>query len=536
MPFPAAAVVAAILAGSGGLSLGALIRQPEINKLRAQVTKLQEELERMHITVNDVLKDIEILRLKMQIEQNDDLLKELKGDEQKTIGKIVYAYGLKEYLEVKQKYLILNEDITEDEAVFADAFAMFLENRIADDDGGRTQMEYIRGYLYEKYGEEIEHLETPDLGSIITVLEESVKEWKSKEQGKAETYDQVVIPDLECLSLNEEQTRFLYSLELIKIEYDIRTAKNDKEKSAKVVWRNQWKTKIIEGLGKQDCTLNYFIQDSESLYAQTRMAYERSTSKTWYYLVALEATLFVPYYPLEDVKGNKKDMPWSKLKLNEDYMKKEFCHHQAIVDSALIAKIVRTHNKYISMLDGQTAKIVTSILVSAVVSVATCGLASCFAPGIAVALVGGNFAPLSGAALANASLAFVGGGAIAAGGLGVTGGAAIITGGGALLGMAGGGASTMAAMLLLSSEGYALRECAKLLTFSKCILIDEFSRTSTVAMIQKTVQKRIQEFGGQLAVLKATPKADKKAIKAISGNMKYLEKANKELHKLIEVK
>lgn len=536
MPFPAVAVVAAILAGSGGLSLGALIRQPEINKLRAQVAKLQEELARIHVVVNDVMKDIEILRLKLRIEENDDLLRELKGDGNKTIGKIVYAYGLKEYLEVKQKYLILNEDISEQEAVFADAFAVFLENRVTDDDNGKTQMEYIKGYLYEKYGERIEHLEAPDLGRVVTTLEEKVKEWESKEQGNTETYDQVVIPELECLSLNEEQTRYLYSLELTKIEYDIRTAKDDKEKAAKIVWRNQWKVKIIEGLGKQGRTLNYFIQDPESLYTQMRAAYEKSTSKTWYYLVALEATLFVPYYPLEDVKGKKKDMPWSKLKLNEDYMKKEFYHHQAIVDSALIAKMVRTHNKYISMLDGQATRIVTSVLVSAVITVATCGLASYFAPGIAVALVGGNLAPLSGAALANASLAFVGGGAIAAGGLGMAGGAAIITGGGALLGMAGGGASTMAAMLLLSSEGFALRECAKLLTFSKCILIDEFSQTSTVAMIQKTVQKRIQEFGGQLAVLKATPKADKKAIKAINGNMKYLEKANKELHKLIEEK
>lgn len=164
-----------------------------------------------------------------------------------------------------------------------------------------------------------------------------------------------------------------------------------------------------------------------------------------------------------------------------------------------------------------------------VITVATGGLASYFAPGIAVGLVGGGMAGLSGQALVNASLAFIGGGALAAGGLGMAGGAAIITGGGALLGMVGGGATSVTAMVLLSTEGYALRECAKLLTFSSTVLIDEFSMYSTVGLIQQTVEKRISEFGGQLAVLKAKPKTDKKAIKAINENMKYLEKTNREL-------
>ena len=52
---------------------------------------------------------------------------------------------------------------------------------------------------------------------------------------------------------------------------------------------------------------------------------------------------------------------------------------------------------------------------------------------------------------------------------------------------------------------------------------------STVGLIQQTIEKRISEFGGQLAVLKAKPKTDKKAIKAINENMKYLEKTNREL-------
>ena len=106
MPIPAIPIVVGILASAGGLSLGALIRQPQINALKAQVTKLQEELGRMQTLCNNVMKDIEILKLRMQMQQNEDLLTQLKGQEDLNIGQLVYAYGLKEYLEIKQGYLI----------------------------------------------------------------------------------------------------------------------------------------------------------------------------------------------------------------------------------------------------------------------------------------------------------------------------------------------------------------------------------------------------------------------------------------------
>ena len=204
-----------------------------------------------------------------------------------------------------------------------------------------------------------------------------------------------------------------------------------------------------------------------------------------------------------------------------------------VVDKALLDKMIKSYNKYVNKLTGKTIKMVTTIVVTSVVTVATGGLASVFAPSIAVMLAGGSVAHLSGAALVNASLAFVGGGSLVAGGLGMAGGTAIITGGGAILGMVGSGASAVSAMVLLSSDGYTLRECAKLLSFAGTVLIDELEMKTTVEMIQKTVQKRIGDFGSQLAIMKATPKTDKKAVRSIETSMGYLEKCNKELHKFI---
>ena len=532
MPIPAIPIVVGILASAGGLSLGALIRQPQINALKAQVTKLQEEFGRMQTLCNNVMKDIEILKLRMQMQQNEDLLTQLKGQEDLNIGQLVYAYGLKEYLEIKQSYLIEGKDITETEAVFADTFAMFLDNKIADDENGLIQKRFIRGYLLEKYAAEIDSLTPPDLSAVIATLEHKINEAKAQEEAKREQgIPNEVIPELECLSLNEEQTRFLYSLQLIKIEYDIKTAKNEKEKNAKTTWKNEWMNSILHALGKEKRTLNYFIKDAQSLFDQMRAAYDKSAQKTWYFLVAFEAALFVPYFPLDaDKKSNKL---WKHLSLNQDYMREEFHHHQMVVNKAMLDKMVKTYNRYINKLTGKTIKMVTTIVVTSVVTVATGGLASIFAPSIAVVLAGGSVAHLSGAALINASLAFVGGGSLVAGGLGMAGGTAIITGGGALLGMVGSGATAVSAMVLLSTEGYTLRECAKLISFSDTVLMDEFEMKSTVQMIQQTVQKRIGEFGAQLAILKATPKAEKKVIRSIETSMNYLEKCNKELHKLI---
>ena len=77
----------------------------------------------------------------------------------------------------------------------------------------------------------------------------------------------------------------------------------------------------------------------------------------------------------------------------------------------------------------------TSIAITAGVTIATIATAGAFAPTIAVTLVGSNFAGLSGAALTSACLAYLGGGAIAAGGLGMAGGTMAIVGGGAVLGL-----------------------------------------------------------------------------------------------------
>ncbi len=436
MAIPAIAIVAAALAASGGLTIGALGRQPQINALKAEVTRLQEELNHMHGIVKDVLKDIEILQLKMQLNNNADILEEFKGHGETNIGKLVYAYGLKEYIEIKQKFLILNQDIIESEAVFVDAFAMFLDNRTPEGENGDVQKRYIKGYLLEKYGKEIEENIVPDLNEATRVLEEKLKEYQEKEKKTEEaTYQKKITPEIECLTLNAEQTRFLFSLQLQKIEYDIKATTKETHRLGKITWKNEWERCILKGLDKDKDAITFFIRDESSLFAQMQAAIEKSKSTTWYYLLALEAVLFTPYTPLNEGKENNK--LWKDLHLKSDYMQDKFCTKQNVVTKVTLDKMVKTYNKSIAKLTNKMGKAVINIALTTVLTVATGGLAAAFAPGIAVLLAGDMVAGLSGIALTNASLAFVGGGAMAAGGFGMAGGATLITGGGALLGMFG---------------------------------------------------------------------------------------------------
>ena len=160
-----------------------------------------------------------------------------------------------------------------------------------------------------------------------------------------------------------------------------------------------------------------------------------------------------------------------------------------------------------------------------------------FAPQIAVILAGETVAGLSGAALTSASLAAIGGGSLAAGGLGMAGGTAIITGGGALLAATGSGVATVSSSLLMTSKGYALRESAKLLTFCKCILIDEYGKYDVVQTVQESVENSLEEFQSNITCVKESNDVDdsekKKLIKESKESIKYLKRCKSELKQLI---
>jgi len=338
------------------------------------------------------------------------------------------------------------------------------------------------------------------------------------------------IPGLGCLVLNERQAKILFSLKLQKILYDIQQTKSEKSAAAKQTWMHEWE-KITLNILEADNT-DYFIRDGKLIYDYIRYELLNSPDTNWPYLIAMELSLFKPYYPLNT--GHDKE--FKGLQINTSYESEVFCQKQDAINPKDLELLLKTYHKNVGILNNNTRKAVAGIAVTAAATLATAGLAWAFAPQLAVLVAGESVAGLSGAALTSASLAMVGGGALAAGGLGMAGGTVIITGGGALLGIASPGAVSLSSFLILSSKGYALNECAKLLTFCKYVLINQHGKKDIVRTIQENVGKCLHELEHELESLNNEPKdkAREKLITECKRSFKYIKRCNAELLKLSE--
>ena len=225
------------------------------------------------------------------------------------------------------------------------------------------------------------------------------------------------------LGLTEEQTEILYNLEYYKVLNDISSTKLPVGSEAiielKTEWLKEWKTYMSNGyasfLQSENAVLNWY--EKEDLLKKIE---KNNPSETWFRLVLLEAMLFEPYYPLgleNDKKGNeipsKKykniNTPLAGYKKSEGdrYLEEQFsCKY---CGKGYIKRLRKCYDKVLRELNEVLKTALTSIVITAGVTIATVATAGAFAPTIAVALVGSNFAGLSGAALTSACLAYIGG-------------------------------------------------------------------------------------------------------------------------------
>lgn len=363
-----------------------------------------------------------------------------------------------------------------------------------------------------------------------TLISEDILEAKTKRDAIAKEYEKA-ISDLQCLSLSYDQMRVLYSVEELILQDDIQTTKKDEIKSAKKKWEQGWKDRILGDLPLALDEKNCFFMEEAAVagYLQT------CPNDSWEFLLALEAMLFKPYYP---IYGNDEDNVFKDLKCNSKYLTERFPEIQDCFSKKDIDSLRKTYKKATSTITGSKKSIMVGAVGTTAVVLASGGLAFTFAPAIATALVGEAAAGLSGAALVSYSLAAIGGGSLAAGGLGMVGGTAIITGGGALLGMLGGaGVSAATTLNLLSDDGYVLNECCKLLTFSKDVLIGRYNNVTAVSDIQMKISGRLATLQQQLEDglgNEGKEKEKKLKIKIAKKSIRYLKNTSDALEKLIK--
>lgn len=360
--------------------------------------------------------------------------------------------------------------------------------------------------------------------------------------------------DFEKFGLTLEQTEILYNLEWHKTINDIKKTsliiKSDKIVALKEEWIKEWKKYMSIGfsnfVGLEGAELHWYSK--EELIEKVK---ENEPEKPWLRLILLETMLFEPYYPLslgKDKKGN--DAPSKKYKdLNnpmvgykksegDKYLESYF--NESFYTQGYIKRLRKCYDKVTRELNEVLKAVITSISITAVMTIAAILTAGMFAPAIAVALVGSNFAGLSGAALTSACLAYLGGGAIAAGGLGMAGGTMVIVGGSAILGLGvGAGVGGTAGAIGVMGEKQTILQSAKLMVSIREIFLNDeqdiqYSNTVYEQYVQNiaNIEKGLVELKLQESVEnKEDNKQLKLQIKNAEESVKAMKIARKSMKK-----
>lgn len=109
---------------------------------------------------------------------------------------------------------------------------------------------------------------------------------------------------LSMFGLTGKQTRILFSIEKLLVLKDILNSKNDIELKRK--WLDEWSASILDYLAKASTNIPSTFMTRAEILEAVAQEHSLNINNTWYYLIMLEATLFVPYTALgKDSKDSK---------------------------------------------------------------------------------------------------------------------------------------------------------------------------------------------------------------------------------------
>ena len=345
-------------------------------------------------------------------------------------------------------------------------------------------------------------------------------------QGGNYFFEQEMQDILGEITFNEVQLRIVHSLERLLIKYDIDASVKENEISLKKQWLEEWEAVINKTVaGKAD---HWFIEDEELIFNELYSLSREEENLAWIYLLILELEAFRPYSGIES--SNSKE--YSKLKVRKDYIKEKLIRRQTVATQEEAEKMKKLYFKYLGILNDSIQNRWIGAGSTAAAATIIGGVAFVLAPGIAVGLVGSSFSGLYGAALTNASLAMLGGGSLAAGGFGMAGGTAVIAGGGAILGAAGSGTISMAAVMLATSKGAWDEQFAKLLVYGRYILSDRMQKKDSYIELRDRISNVRSQVENMLSEMKKEKnRLDEKSIKLTESFLKRLKKLDDEMRR-----
>lgn len=159
-------IIAFALALLAGFFVGFFVRQPKINKLKAQIKRLQSEIiklqalrDKQNETISRLLLDYKSLKV-FSFSKRSKAKDNIKAE-------LILQYGAKEYLQLLLDRANTKRKFSNEEKVFFNAFDGVIEGKKVPD----NDLNKIKAYILNKYRKEIEKLISCDYNEQITEIE-----------------------------------------------------------------------------------------------------------------------------------------------------------------------------------------------------------------------------------------------------------------------------------------------------------------------------------------------------------------------------
>lgn len=166
MPIPIPILVS-IITGLGGIIVGALSRQPEVNRLKAQVKTLQAEIHRLQNVIKEQDRQIRELKIRYNALKAYHFVERAK-QKSRVKGVIMFQYAFKEYMDLLIAQARKNNiQLSKEELYFFNTFERLMNNNEVTIE----EKLYIREYIRDKYNYQIDHFIEPNNEEIIEKVE-----------------------------------------------------------------------------------------------------------------------------------------------------------------------------------------------------------------------------------------------------------------------------------------------------------------------------------------------------------------------------
>jgi len=146
----------------GGAAIGALARQPEVNRLKAQVRELQEEIQRLQRIVQEQDRQIKELKIRYEALKVYQIMERMK-QKSRVRGSLIFQYAFMEYLDLLVMRTHDEEELQEEQQLFFNIFDKIINGKVLSVE----EKMLIREYIIDKYHHQVTNLIEPDSKQVL---------------------------------------------------------------------------------------------------------------------------------------------------------------------------------------------------------------------------------------------------------------------------------------------------------------------------------------------------------------------------------